>query len=56
MRGALPYPGGWANQPLHVIAAFEAFDVAYATGKQRDWSKYTPLQLEMRAWLEGDDG
>lgn len=54
-KDILPYPGGWAQQPLDVAVALEAMSLAYATGKEKDWTKHSTLQRELRLWLEADD-
>lgn len=55
VEGVLPIAGGWLEQPLEVTSAFEAMEVAYAAGQESDWSKLTPLQRELKLYLEADE-
>jgi hypothetical protein len=56
----LPRAGGWADQPLAMLATFNALDLVEATWrfyrmKDADLRKLTRLQLAVIKWLEEDN-
>ncbi len=58
-RGHNPRPGGYLDQPLELLALMESIDLIAATitaknTKNFDWSKFSPLQMELIGWIENN--
>lgn len=56
-KGILPYSGGWADQPLRVLALIGAVDMVYVTvvnslNKDFDYKDFTVTQVKLLSWLE----
>lgn len=53
----LPYPGGWARQPLRVLVQIHAVDLVVNTYRVKnapdaDWSQFSPTQIHIIREME----
>lgn len=59
-RGNYPKLGGWADQPLNLLATFQAYELAYLTytsNEKGDWyalDKLNATQRDLVRWLENE--
>jgi hypothetical protein len=56
-QGVLPYAGGWAEQPLHVLALIGAVDLVFSTAQSLqnpdfNFNDLTVTQNKLVSWLE----
>lgn len=54
-----PRAGGWEDQPLAAIVTMDALDIVEHARRvmltpNADWSKLSPLEMDLIRWLEND--
>ena len=57
-QAILPYAGGFLQQPLHILAMFDAIDYVYNACQilehGEDWSKLSNEQSKFAKWVNND--